>query len=165
MNVLVLGGGCFWCTEAAFSMMKNVKATPGYAGGSGKNPHYNEVCSGKTGHAETVKLEYEPPVKIEDILKIFFKIHDPTSSNKQGNDIGSQYRSIILYTTEEQKRKISNFIKRIKNDFYKPIITEIKKLEKFYEAEDYHHDYYNNNPLQPYCMLVIRPKIKKILGE
>ncbi len=161
MNTIVLGGGCFWCTEAAFSMI-NVKVTPGYAGGNTKNPTYHEVCSGETGHAEVIKVEYSNSVKIEEILEIFFKVHDPTLLNKQGNDIGTQYRSIILYTTEEQKKKINLFIKKMQKDFEKPIVTEIKKLEKFYPAEDYHKDYYKNNPLQPYCMFVIRPKINKL---
>ena len=161
---IVLGGGCFWCTEAAFSML-NVKVTPGYAGGSNKNPTYKEVCRGNTGHAEVIKVEYDDSIKIEKLLKIFFMIHDPTLLNKQGNDVGSQYRSIILYTTEEQKKKINNFIKNIQKNFDKPIVTEIKKLDKFYPAEDYHKEYYKNNPLQHYCMFVIRPKINKIKKE
>ena len=161
---IVLGGGCFWCTEAAFSMSK-VKVTPGYAGGSNKNPTYKEVCRGNTGHAEVIKVEYNDSIKIEKLLKIFFIIHDPNLLNKQGNDVGSHYRSIILYTTDEQKKRIEIFIKNIQKNFDKPIVTEIKKLDKFYPAEDYHKEYYKNNPLQPYCMFVIRPKINKIKKE
>ena len=161
MNIIVLGGGCFWCTEAVFSRIK-VKVTPGYAGGNKKNPTYHEVCSGTTGHAEVIKIEYDNSIKLEYLLEIFFKVHDPTLLNKQGNDIGTQYKSIILYTAEEQKKKIDLFIKKIQKYFDKPIVTELKKLDKFYPAEDYHKDYYKNNPLQPYCMFVIRPKINKI---
>ena len=161
MNTLILGGGCFWCTEAAFQMLK-IKVTPGYAGGNTKNPTYDEVCYKNTGHAEVIKVEYSKPITIEKILDIFFKVHDPTLLNRQGNDVGSKYRSIIFYTTEEQKKKIDIFIKSLQNNFEKPIVTEVKKLDKFYPAENYHKNYYKNNPLQPYCMFVIRPKINKL---
>ena len=164
---IVLGGGCFWCTEAVFSIFDGVvKTTPGYAGGTTKNPTYEQVCSGTTGHAEVLKLEYDPAIApLEKLLEIFFKMHDPTSINKQDADVGSQYRSIILYTDEQQKRTIEDFIKKIAGNFKKPIVTEVKKLDAFYPSEDYHKDYYKNNPLQPYCMFVIRPKVAKIKKE
>ena len=161
------GGGCFWCTEAVFKLFKGVmKVTPGYAGGSTKNPTYKEVCSGKTGHAEVIKIEYNPRiVTLEKLLEIFFKAHDPTSINQQGADSGSQYRSIILYSDATERKAIEEYIRRIAPGYKKQIATEVKKLEAFYESEDYHKDYYKSNPLQPYCMLVIRPKISKIRKE
>ena len=164
---IVLGGGCFWCTEAVFKMFEGVvKTTPGYAGGHTKNPTYDDVCSGETGHAEVLKVDYDPKVApLEKLLEIFFASHDPTSVNQQGADIGSQYRSIILYSDEGQKRVITDYIKRIAPGFKKPIATEVRKLDAFYESEDYHKDYYKNNPLQPYCMFVIRPKVGKIKKE
>lgn len=163
-QIIILGGGCFWCTQAIFDMFDGVvKTTPGYAGGAIKNPTYEQVCSGTTGHAEVIKVEYDPNIaSLEKLLEIFFAAHDPTSINKQGADVGSQYRSIILYTEEKQKKVIEAYINKIGGNFKKPIVTEVKKLENFYPSEDYHKDYYNNNPLQPYCMFVIRPKIKKV---
>ncbi len=165
--MIIFGGGCFWCTEAVFTMFEGVvKTTPGYAGGHTKNPTYEEVCSGDTGHAEVLKVEYAPAkAPLKKLLEIFFKMHDPTSINQQGADYGSQYRSIILYTEPEQKEVIEDYMKSIKGDYKKPIATEVKKLEAFYPSEDYHKDYYKNNPFQPYCMLVIRPKVDKIKKE
>jgi peptide-methionine (S)-S-oxide reductase len=164
---IVLGGGCFWCTEAVFELFEGIiKINPGYAGGRTKNPTYKEVCNGTTGHAEVIKLEYLPNIiSLKTILEIFFKAHDPTSVNKQGADVGSQYRSIILYEEEEDRKVIEDYIKGIAGDFDKPIATEVKKLDEFYPSEDYHKDYYKLNPLQPYCMFVIRPKIAKIKKE
>ena len=164
---IVFGGGCFWCTEAVFSMFKGVvKTTPGYAGGHTKNPTYEDVCGGDTGHAEVLKVDYDLAVApLEKLLEIFFASHDPTSVNQQGTDVGSQYRSIILYTSGTQKRVIADYVKEIAGNFKKPIATEIKKLDVFYPSEDYHKDYYRNNPLQPYCMFVIRPKVGKIKKE
>jgi len=164
---IVFGGGCFWCTEAVFSMFKGVtKTTPGYAGGNTKNPTYEQVCSGATGHAEVLKLEYDPKtVSLEKLLDIFFSMHDPTSLNRQEADVGSQYRSIILYTLDAQRKTVERFIDSIKVNYSKPIVTEVKKLESFYPSEDYHKDYYKNNPFQPYCMLVIGPKVKKIKNK
>ncbi len=164
---IVLGGGCFWCSEAIFNMFDGiVKTTPGYAGGTTPNPTYEQVCSGNTGHAEVIKVEYDPNVaSLEKLLEIFFAAHDPTSVNRQGADVGSQYRSIILYTDEKNKRVIETCIKKISCNFKKPIATEVKKLDVFYPSEDYHKDYYKRNPLQPYCMLVIRPKAAKIKKE
>jgi methionine-S-sulfoxide reductase len=166
-DVIVFGGGCFWCTEAVFNMFEGVvKTTPGYAGGTTKNPTYEQVCSGNTGHAEVLKVEYDPDkAPLKKLLEIFFSMHDPTSINQQGADYGSQYRSIILYTESDQESVIEDYIKSIKGDYKKPIVTEVKKLEVFYPSEDYHKDYYKNNPLQPYCMLVIRPKIEKVKKE
>ncbi len=164
---IVLGGGCFWCTEAVFKMFKGVvKVTPGYAGGTTKNPTYGQVCSGATGHAEVIKVDYDPKsVSLEKLLEIFFKAHDPTSLNRQGADVGSQYRSIILYSTDAERKAVEAYIKRISGNYEKPIATEVKKLGAFYASEDYHKDYYKNNPFQPYCMLVIRPKVAKIRKE
>ncbi len=164
---IVFGGGCFWCTEAVFSRVKGVvKVICGYAGGKTKNPDYDKVSKGNTGHAEVIMIKYNPKIiSFEEILDIFFIMHDPTSLNRQGGDIGSQYRSIILYISEDQKRKAELFIKRIQSNFNKLIVTEIKKLEKFYPAESYHQEYYEKNPNQPYCRLVISPKIKRLTNK
>lgn len=166
-DTIVLGGGCFWCTEAVISMLKGViKTTPGYAGGTSNNPTYQQVCGGNTGHAEVLEVEYDPKIiTLEKLLDVFFSSHDPTTHNRQGADVGSQYRSIILYNSTEQKAIIEKFIKEIQQNFSKPIVTEVKKLDKFYAAENYHKDYYSKNPIQPYCMFVIRPKISKIEKE
>jgi peptide-methionine (S)-S-oxide reductase len=161
---IIFGAGCFWCTEAVFKMVPGVlNVIPGYAGGKKDNPTYEQVCSGKTGHAEVAKIEYlQEHTSIEYLLKIFFAMHDPTSLNKQGNDIGTQYRSIILYSSEKQKAAINKFIKKIQNDYPKTVVTEVMPLEKFYPAEDYHKNYFEKNPNQPYCMFVITPKLKKM---
>ncbi|MFH1685707.1 MAG: bifunctional methionine sulfoxide reductase B/A protein [Candidatus Micrarchaeota archaeon] len=163
-ETIILGGGCFWCTEAAFSLVQGVlSVVSGYAGGTMENPTYQQVCEGNTGHAEVVSIEFYPKaVSIEKILDVFFTLHDPTQLNRQGEDVGTQYRSIILYTSEKQKAEVENYLDRIKDDFEKPLTTEVKKLEKFYKAEDYHKDYYKNNPEKGYCKLVISPKIKKV---
>jgi peptide methionine sulfoxide reductase msrA/msrB len=159
------GGGCFWCVEATFKMVKGVISTaPGYAGGTTVNPTYEKVCEGDTGHAEVVKIEYDPKIiSYEGLLKIFFISHDPTSLNRQGNDVGTQYRSIILYTDELQKEIAENFIKNLESEkvFSKPIVTEVTALDTFYEAEEYHHDYFAKNPDATYCQAVIAPKIAK----
>jgi len=164
MEALVLGGGCFWCTEAVFQMVKGIaKTSPGYAGGATKNPTYDEVCEGHTEHAEVLYVEYDPDkIKIEVILAIFFAMHDPTTLNRQGADIGTQYRSIILYTSDSQKKAIEKFIDKIKGDFDNKIVTEVKMLDKFYPAEEYHMNYFSRNQSQPYCNAVIKPKIEKI---
>lgn len=163
-QTIVLGGGCFWCTEAVFTMFKGViSVMPGYAGGDVANPTYEQVCSGKTGHAEVLRVEYDlKSVSLEALLEVFFAMHDPTTPNRQGNDIGAQYRSIILYTSEAQSDTIKKFIESIRGEFKTGITTEVKRLDKFYPAEDYHMNYFAKNPLQPYCMLVISPKVKKI---
>ena len=163
----VLGGGCFWCLEAIYKKVKGViKVVPGYAGGHVENPTYEQVKTGTTGHAEVVKITYDPKIiSYEQLLDIFFDIHDPTTPNRQGNDIGPQYRSIILYRNEEQKRIAKQKIAELQhsNKFKKPIVTQLVELEKFYEAEDSHHDYFEKHPDQPYCKLVISPKIEKFM--
>jgi peptide-methionine (S)-S-oxide reductase len=163
-RIIVLGGGCFWCTEAVFSMIAGVvKVTSGYAGGPEENPTYEEVCTGETGHAEVVEIEYDPgKVKLEKILEIFFETHDPTSLDRQGNDTGTQYRSIILYTTEEQREGIEEFIRKIQGRYNGRIVTEVKKLQSFYPAEPYHQRYFEKNPDKAYCMVVISPKVEKV---
>lgn len=165
-EVAVFGGGCFWCTEAVFKMMKGVASVePGYAGGSGDNPTYEEVSGGKSGYAECVKIEFDPRVtSYRDLLTVFFASHDPTTLNRQGADVGTQYRSVIFYTTPEQKDAALAFIKQI-NDSSEDgakVVTEVEKLNKFYEAEDYHKDYFAKNPENPYCQVVINPKLEKV---
>jgi len=165
-ETIVLGGGCFWCTEAVFKMLKGViSVESGYAGGNKENPMYGEVISGKTGHAEVIKIEYDPQIiSFIKILTVFFATHDPTTLNRQGNDIGEQYRSIILYTSNEQKKQIKKFIKNLNNSSKrgKEIVTEIMALDNFYQAEKEHRDYYKNHPEQAYCRVVINPKLKKV---
>jgi peptide-methionine (S)-S-oxide reductase len=163
-ETIVFGGGCFWCTEAVFSMLKGVVGTtPGYAGGTKVNPTYEQVCNGNTGHAEVLKIDYDPDkVSLTKLLDVFVTMHDPTSLNRQGADTGTQYRSIVLYDTEEQKKTIEAFLKRAQKDFDRPIVTEVKKLDRFYAAEDYHKRYYDKNPNLPYCNFVIKPKIEKV---
>ena len=165
-NTIVLGGGCFWCTEATFKMLKGIiSVIPGYAGGTVKNPTYEDVCSGKTGHAEVIKIEYNPEIiSIKTIFTVFFATHDPTTINKQGADVGEQYRSIILYTTENQKISAENFINELNQSNEKgvPIVTEIKPLDEFYEAENYHKNYYENHKNQSYCQVVINPKLEMV---
>lgn len=165
-EIAVFGGGCFWCTEAIFRELKGViSVLPGYAGGNTKNPTYTQVCAGETGHAEVIKIEFNPTeIKYIDLLTVFFATHDPSSLNRQGNDIGTQYRSIILYSKKEQKNQAEAFIKELNssNPQGKPIVTEIEPLDQFYEAEDYHKRYYENNKSQPYCELIINPKLEKV---
>ncbi len=166
METIVFGGGCFWCTEAVFGRLKGVlSAAPGYAGGDKENPTYEEVSSGVTGHAEVIKIDYDAAViSLEDLLTVFFATHDPTTRNRQGNDIGTQYRSVIFYSTDDQKITSEKFIKKLNesDDQSQPVVTELKPLEKFYQAEDYHQKYYEKNKNQPYCEVVISPKIEKL---
>lgn len=164
---IVLGAGCFWCTEAVFRMFKGiVKTTPGYAGGHTKDPTYKEVCSGDTGHAEVVMVEYNDSViPAKTVLDIFMAMHDPTSLDRQGADTGSQYRSAIYCIDDADLKVALDYIGSVRKDFGKPIVTEVRKLDIFYPAEDYHSDYFAKNPLQPYCMVVIGPKLKKIRKE
>jgi peptide-methionine (S)-S-oxide reductase len=161
----VLGGGCFWCTEAVFQELNGVlEVESGYSGGTVPNPTYEEVCSNTTGHAEVVRIKFDPAViSYRDLLNIFFSIHDPTTLNKQGNDIGTQYRSVIFYTTEEQHKIAKEFIEELtlKKYFKKPIVTALEKFDSFYKSEDYHKNYFKNNPNKPYCQLVIAPKLEK----
>jgi peptide-methionine (S)-S-oxide reductase len=165
-ETIVLGGGCFWCTEAVFKNLKGVSSVlPGYAGGQKENPTYDEVCGGSTGHAEVIQIEYDPDqIKFRDLLTVFFATHDPTTLNRQGNDVGTQYRSVIFYTTEEQKRQSEDFIKELNdsNQEGKPVVTEINPLDKFYVAEDYHQNYYEKNKQAGYCQIIINPKLEKI---
>ncbi len=165
-ETIVFGGGCFWCTEAVFKMMKGVVSVlPGYSGGKNPNPTYEQICSGNTGHAEVVKIEYNSDiVKFRDLLTIFFGSHDPTTLNRQGNDVGTQYRSVIFYTNNEQKKESEDFIKEINksNKVGSPIVTEVQPLDKFYEAENYHKNYFENNQSNPYCEVIINPKLEKV---
>jgi peptide-methionine (S)-S-oxide reductase len=165
-QIAVLGGGCFWCTEAVFKMLKGiVSVMPGYAGGTTENPTYEEVCTGTTDHAEVIQIEYNPgEISFRDLLTVFFGTHDPTTLNRQGADSGTQYRSVIFYTTPEQKNEAEQFIKEINdsNSMGKPIMTAVEPLKKFYEAEDYHKDYYANNRGNPYCEVIINPKLEKV---
>lgn len=159
----VVGGGCFWCTEALFQMLPGVKSiTSGYAGGTIENPTYKQVCTGRTGHAEVIKIEFDPKVvSYEKIIDTFWDAHDPTTLNRQGADTGTQYRSIILYSSEAQKLAAEKSKATAQKHFHDPIVTEIVPLKKFYAAEDYHQNYYRNNPDQGYCQVVIRPKVEK----
>lgn len=162
----IFAGGCFWCTEAFFTDLKGVnKVVSGYIGGTAENPTYKEVCSGTTGHAEAIKIIFNPDeVAYEDLLEVFFATHDPTTLNRQGADVGTQYRSEIFYTTPEQKVAAENFIKLLteQNIFGKIIVTKVSKATTFYAAEDYHQDYYAQNQNQPYCQAVITPKLEKL---
>ncbi|MFY9462755.1 MAG: peptide-methionine (S)-S-oxide reductase MsrA [Candidatus Sungiibacteriota bacterium] len=169
-EIAVFGGGCFWCTEAVFRELRGVSSVlPGYAGGhppaGGENPTYEQVCGGTTGHAEVIKIDFDPAqIKYEDLLTVFFATHDSTTLNRQGNDVGTQYRSIILYTTEDQQKKAIEFIASLNVSVQEgsSVITEIKPLDKFYEAENEHRDYYAANKNQPYCQLIIQPKLEKV---
>lgn len=166
IETAAFGGGCFWCTEAVFKMLKGVLAVlPGYTGGTTPNPTYDEVCTGTTGHAEVIYIEYDPNViNFRKLLTVFFASHDPSQLNRQGNDIGTQYRSSVFYTTDGQKKATEEMIKKINTSTTEgdPVVTEVKPLEKFYEAEGYHKDYYARNKTQGYCELIINPKVEKI---
>ena len=166
VETATFGTGCFWCTEAIFEQLSCVvKVTSGYMGGKVKNPTYKEVCDGETGHAECVQVTYEPSkISFDELLKVFFQVHDPTSLNRQGADVGTQYRSAIFYHNAEQKAKAEYYKKELdKNGAYdKAIVTEISPASDFYIAEDYHQEYYRNNKnTNPYCSIVIRPKLEK----
>ncbi len=165
MEITTLGSGCFWCTEAVFQQLKGVTSVvSGYSGGHVVNPSYNQVTTGTTGHAEVCQIEFNPvQISFEDILEIFFNTHDPTTLNRQGNDYGPQYRSVIFYHNEEQK-EIAERVKRdldSSGQFKKPIVTEITAFDVFYPAEDYHQNFFRNNPNQDYCHYVIAPKLEK----
>ncbi|MCL4412880.1 MAG: peptide-methionine (S)-S-oxide reductase MsrA [Candidatus Thermoplasmatota archaeon] len=161
---IVLGGGCFWCTEAVFSELDGVKSSqPGYSGGSIQNPSYEMVCEGNTGHAEVAKVEYDPDViSLPELLDVFFSMHDPTSLNRQGGDIGEQYRSVIFYESEEDAAMIRRAVAEVQSSYSKPIITAIEPLKNFYPAEEYHKNYFRKNPNAGYCRAVIGPKVEKI---
>jgi peptide-methionine (S)-S-oxide reductase len=164
-EVATLGGGCFWCLEAIFSELTGVeKVESGYASGSVPNPTYQDVCTGRTGHAEVVQVTFDPSIMpYQDLLRIFFTIHDPTTLNRQGADVGTNYRSIILYHNQEQKVQASEVIKEVQATgiWNAPIVTQVEPLKAFYKAEQYHQEYFKNNPNQAYCQIVIAPKVRK----
>ena len=159
------GGGCFWCVEAIFQRLDGVKSvTSGYAGGKNENPTYEDVCSGTSGHAEVIQIEFDPKkISYQSLLDVFWLAHDPTTLNRQGADKGTQYRSIILYHSQLQKQIAEASRKAAASQFKDPIVTEIVPLTKFYKAEKYHQNYFNNNPRAPYCSFVIKPKLDKVL--
>nr|WP_050785657.1 peptide-methionine (S)-S-oxide reductase MsrA [Pedosphaera parvula] len=162
---ITLGAGCFWCTEAVFQQIPGViSVTSGYMGGETKNPTYEQICTGKTGHAEVSRVVFDPKkTSLEKILQVFWNAHDPTSLNRQGGDIGTQYRSAIFYNTDAQKQVAEKSKAEAGKEFTKPIVTEITKAQEFYSAEDYHQDYYRlNKNRNPYCQMVIAPKLKKL---
>jgi peptide-methionine (S)-S-oxide reductase len=164
-EVATLGGGCFWCLEAVYQELRGVeKVESGYSGGDVPNPTYRQVCSETTGHAEVVQVTFDPDeVSYRDILEVYFTIHDPTTLNRQGADVGTQYRSVIFYHTEEQKRTAEEVISEIESEgiWNSPIVTEVVPLDEFYVAEDYHQNYFRNNGFQPYCQVIIAPKVAK----
>lgn len=165
LAVATLGGGCFWCVEAVFENLEGVHdVISGYAGGRNANPTYKQVCTGRTGHAEVCEIHYDPDVvSFKDLLYVFFKTHDPTTLNRQGPDVGTQYRSVIFYHNEKQQTESEEIKKRLDEEgaFPRKIVTEISKAPRFFAAEDYHQDYYRNNPNQGYCAMVVRPKVEK----
>ena len=165
IQTATLAGGCFWCLEAVFDDLKGVESVEsGYSGGHAQNPTYAQVCDGDTGHAEVVKVTFDPAVmSFADLLKVFFAIHDPTTLNRQGNDVGTQYRSAIFYHDDEQKKIAEEVIREISTAkiWDDPIVTEVTPFEKFYIAEDYHQEYFKKNPFQGYCRVVIAPKVTK----
>jgi peptide-methionine (S)-S-oxide reductase len=169
LEVATFGEGCFWCTEAVFERLDGVeKVVSGYAGGHVRNPSYKEVCTGHTGHAEVCQIFFDPDViTYEELLDVFWHTHDPTTLNRQGNDRGTQYRSVIFYHNEEQKKMAEASKKEMdaSGTFSNPIVTEIQPFEDFYEAEDYHQDYFANNPNQPYCTFVVKPKVNKFTAK
>lgn len=168
-KTIILGGGCFWCTEAVYQDLKGVvKVESGYCGGQIKNPSYKEVCNGTTGHAEVIKITFDPSIiTYKDLVDIFWHVHDPTTLNKQGNDIGTQYRSVVFYANEEEKKlaEQSRFEAQTQKIWKDPIITSLEPLSEFYKAEDYHQNYYKANPNQGYCVYVINPKVEKFRKE
>jgi peptide-methionine (S)-S-oxide reductase len=165
-QVAVFGGGCFWCTEAVFDELRGVTSVvSGYAGGDLKNPTYEQVCGGRTGHAEVIRIEFDPDqITFRDLLTVFFATHDPTTLNRQGNDVGTQYRSAIFYANDEQKHEAESVMKELDEarTFGRAIVTSLEPLRDFYEAEGYHQKYYASNPYQPYCQVMIPPKLNKL---
>ncbi|UPT78364.1 peptide-methionine (S)-S-oxide reductase MsrA [Sulfurovum sp. XGS-02] len=164
---LIVGGGCFWCTEAVFELLKGVSdVESGYANGHTPNPTYRDICTGDTGYAEVIKITYDDSIiTVETLLKIFFVIHDPTTLNRQGADRGTQYRSTILYTDKGTKEAAEATMEAAQADWNDPIVTKIEPLENYYKAEAYHQDYYQQNPMQGYCMAVIPPKLQKLKAK
>lgn len=165
LETITLGGGCYWCVEAVYENLNGVKSVvSGFSGGKITNPTYEEVCTGTTGHAEVVQITYDKNVTdINEIFKVFFTVHDPTTLNRQGADVGTQYRSVIFYKNAEQKKAAENIINELNSVkvYDSPIVTKVEPFTKFYKAEDYHQNYYSNNKNQPYCKMVIQPKIEK----
>ncbi|MBI3980620.1 peptide-methionine (S)-S-oxide reductase MsrA [Candidatus Microgenomates bacterium] len=168
-EMATLAGGCFWCTEAIFQRLKGVtKVTPGYSGGWIENPTYEQVCGEKTGHAESIQIEFNPAIiSFPTLLDIFFHLHDPTTINRQGNDVGPQYRSVIFYHSRQQKETAEKIIKQFQNSGKYPerIVTQVTPFTNFYRAENYHQNYYQRNSYQPYCQIIIDPKIKKLMNQ
>ncbi|RDY61678.1 peptide-methionine (S)-S-oxide reductase MsrA [Flagellimonas nanhaiensis] len=166
LETAIFAGGCFWCTEAVFQRLEGVhEVVSGYTGGTIKNPAYREICTGRTGHAEAIKISFDPSkVSYLDLLEVFFATHDPTTLNRQGNDVGTQYRSEIFYTTPEQKRSATDLIAMLdkKKVFASPIVTAVSEEQPFYVAEEEHQNYFNDHRQQPYCQFIIDPKIKKL---
>ena len=165
----IFAGGCFWCTEAVFLELEGVlQVVPGYIGGQTSNPTYNEICKGTTGHAEAIKITFDSQIiSYGELLEVFFATHDPTTLNRQGNDIGTQYRSEVFYTNENHKSVVQKYIEILNNKFTfgKPIVTKVSEASTFFNAEDYHHNYYNQNKAQGYCSYVITPKIEKLRNK
>jgi len=168
-EVAVLGGGCFWCLEAVFDRLKGVTAVEsGYMGGRNPNPTYRQVCGGDTGHVEIIRITFDPTkISFADLLEVFFAIHDPTTLDRQGNDAGTQYRSVIFYTSDEQQRVAQETIKRLNDagEFSAAIVTAVEPAKDFYVAEDYHQEYFENNSSQPYCQAIIAPKVRKLMAK
>jgi methionine-S-sulfoxide reductase len=167
LKTAILAGGCFWCLEAVFQRLKGVeKVESGYIGGNILKPTYRQVCGGNTGHAEAVRVTFDEDVlSFPDLLDVFFTFHDPTTLNRQGNDMGTQYRSAIFYLSEDQKQAAEQAIREAASNWRDPIVTELKPAGEFYVAEDYHQDYYNQNANQPYCMFVVGPKVEKLQAK
>lgn len=166
-EVVTLGGGCFWCLEAVFDEVAGVHSVEsGYMGGQVPDPTYQQVCTGKTGHAEITRIRFDTDLlSFRELLGIFFAIHDPTTLNRQGNDVGSQYRSVIFYHSTEQKNAAEQVIAELRPEFKNPIITEVTAETRFYIAEDYHQEYFANNPNQPYCQMIVWPKVEKFRSK
>jgi peptide-methionine (S)-S-oxide reductase len=164
-DIATFGGGCFWCVEAVFQRLRGVTMVEsGYMGGQSSNPTYRDICTGTTGHAEIIQISFDPEViSYETLLDVFWTAHDPTTLNRQGNDVGTQYRSVIFYHNEDQKAKAERSIDKEASDIYdKPIVTEISPASTFYPAEKYHHNYFNKNGYAPYCRIIISPKVAKL---
>lgn len=168
-ETITLGGGCFWCLEAAYAELRGVgSVTSGYAGGHAADPSYRQVCSGTTGHAEVVQIDFDPElISLREILEVFFTIHDPTTRNRQGADVGTQYRSVVFYHSDEQRRVALEVMKELSDEgvWDDPIVTELRPLPEFYPAEAYHRDYFKRNPTQAYCQIVIAPKLAKLRSK
>jgi peptide-methionine (S)-S-oxide reductase len=164
METATFGGGCFWCVEAVIQRLNGVeKVVSGYAGGATKNPTYKEVCTGTTGHAEVIQVNFDPAViSYEDLLTVFMTTHDPTTLNRQGADEGTQYRSVIMYHNDEQKATAEKVLHQLKDTFPRPIVTQLAPLDVFYNAENYHQNYFNDNPNAGFCRVVIDPKVQKL---